>query len=127
MISSKYTHRGIYQQRGDKVIFLKKLFSLSIKNIDVTELQRLLDKNIVLLDVRTAQEYARGHIKGARSYPLDRLNTYQGSKDKPIYLICHSGARSKRGAKLLQQKGYEAISVKGGMMAWHRKIIGGNK
>ena len=47
--------------------------------------------------------------------------------DKPIYLICHSGARSKRGAKLLQQKGYEAISVKGGMMAWHRKIIGGNK
>lgn len=63
MISSKYTHRGIYQQRGDKVIFLKKLFSSSIKSIDVKELQRLLDKDIVLLDVRTAQEYLGGILK----------------------------------------------------------------
>ena len=66
----------------------------------------------MLLDVRTAQEYARGHIKGARSYPLDRLNTYQGIKDKPIFLICHSGARSKRGAKLLNKKAMKPSRLK---------------
>lgn len=80
-----------------------------------------------MLDVRSPQEYARGHIKGARLFPLEQLDTYQGKKDSPVYVICHSGVRSKRGAKLLREKGYDAISVKGGMMAWQGKIIGGKK
>ena len=41
--------------------------------------------------------------------------------------MCHSGTRIKRAAKHLSQKGYDAISVKGGMMAWQGKIIGGKK
>ena len=80
---------------------------------------------VLLLDVRTAQEYIGGHIKGARLFSLDRIHTYEGKKDKSIYLICHSGARSKRAAKILKAKGYDAISVKGGMLAWHGKIVGG--
>ena len=44
------------------------------------------DKSTVLLDVRTAQEYTRGHIKGARLFSLDRIHTYEGKKDKSIYL-----------------------------------------
>lgn len=68
-----------------------------------------------------------GHIKGARLFPLDRIYTFEGKKDSSVYLICHSGARSKRAAKLLSQKGYDVISVKGGMMAWQGKIIGEKK
>ncbi|MFP3767724.1 rhodanese-like domain-containing protein [Streptococcus sp. TATVAM-FAB35] len=99
-----------------------------MRTITTSELEAVMqDKSTVLLDVRTAQEYARGHIKGARLFPLDRIHTYEGKKESPVYLICHSGARSKRAAKLLKKKGYDAISVKGGMLAWQGKTIGGNK
>lgn len=99
-----------------------------MRTITTSELEAVMqDKSTVLLDVRTAQEYAGGHIKGARLFPLDRIHTYEGKKGSTIYLICHSGTRSKRAAKLLSQKGYDTISVKGGMMAWQGKIIGGKK
>ncbi|MEE0949055.1 Rhodanese-related sulfurtransferase [Streptococcus equinus] len=99
-----------------------------MRTITTTELEnKMQDKSTVLLDVRTAQEYIGGHIKGARLFSLDRIHTYEGKKDKSIYLICHSGARSKRAAKILKAKGYDAISVKGGMLAWHGKIVGGNR
>lgn len=97
-----------------------------MRTITTTELEnKVQDKSTVLLDVRTAQEYTRGHIKEARLFSLDRIHTYEGKKDKSVYLICHSGARSKRATKILKAKGYDAISVKGGMLAWHGKIVGG--
>lgn len=125
MISFFYTYGGILQKE-EKLIFLKKLFTQPVRAITTTELEnKMQDKFTVLLDVRTAQEYIGGHIKGARLFSLDRIHTYEGKKDKSIYLICHSGARSKRAAKILKAKGYDAISVKGGMLAWHGKIVGG--
>ena len=76
-----------------------------MRTITTSELKAdMQDKYMVLLDVRTAQEYAGGYIKGARLFPLDRIHTYEGKKGSTIYLICHSGTRSKRAAKLLSQK-----------------------
>ncbi|SEK41455.1 Rhodanese-related sulfurtransferase [Streptococcus equinus] len=117
---------GVFFQKEEKLIFLKKLFTQPVRTITTTELEnKMQDKSTVLLDVRTAQEYIGGHIKEARLFSLDRIHTYEGKKDKSVYLICHSGARSKRAAKILKAKGYDAISVKGGMLAWHGKIVGG--
>ena len=48
----------------------------------------------VLLDVRTPDEYAAGHIPGSVNYPLERLRDYEGDSSKPIYAYCRSGARS---------------------------------
>lgn len=72
-------------KKEEKLIFLKKLFTQPVRTITTTELEnKMQDKSTVLLDVRTAQEYIGGHIKGARLFSLDRIYTYEGKKDKSI-------------------------------------------
>lgn len=73
---------------------------------------------VVLLDVRTPEEYAAGHIPGSMNHPLERLQTYDGDPDEPIYVYCRSGARSERAALLLRELGYEAENI-GGIIDYH--------
>ena len=72
----------------------------------------------VLLDVRTPDEYAAGHIPGSMNHPLERLQTYDGDTDETIYAYCRSGARSERAVLLLRQLGYEAVNI-GGIIDYH--------
>ncbi len=79
----------------------------------------------VLIDVRTADEYASGHIPGARSIPLDQLdahltelNTY---KDQDLYLVCEKGGRSLAATQQLASAGFtRPINVVGGTSAWRQ-------
>ena len=52
--------------------------------------------NAVLLDVRTPEEYATGHIPGSVNHPLESMQTYDGDVSAPIFAYCRSGPR--RGA-----------------------------
>ncbi|MDX8404660.1 MAG: rhodanese-like domain-containing protein [Mariprofundus sp.] len=75
----------------------------------------------MLLDVRTPEEYAEGHIAGARLIPIQVLAERMAEvpHDKQVYVYCHSGARSSRAAKLLAAKGYTNIeNIVGGIVAW---------
>jgi len=75
----------------------------------------------MLLDVRTPEEYAEGHIKGAKLIPIQRLpeRLAEVPHDKRVYVYCRSGARSARAAKLLAEHGYTNIeNIKGGIVAW---------
>ncbi|MDD3347644.1 rhodanese-like domain-containing protein [Oscillibacter sp.] len=69
----------------------------------------------VLLDVRTAEEYAQGHLTHSVNLPLDQLSSISYGKDVPLYVYCHSGARSARACDWLRRHGYEAINI-GGIM-----------
>lgn len=95
--------------------------------ISTAELQEKLKDKTHLIDVRSPQEYAGGHIKEAKNVPLETINNYKPkSKQEKIYVICHSGARSQRATEVLKSKGYDAVSVNGGMMAWSGPVKGGN-
>jgi len=75
----------------------------------------------MFLDVRTVEEFKRGHIKGAHLIPVQVLADHLADvpKDKQVYVYCHSGKRSARAAKLLADKGYTNIeNVLGGIEAW---------
>ncbi len=75
----------------------------------------------MLLDVRTPQEYAAGHIKGAKLIPVDELERHLAElpKDRQIYVYCHSGRRSARAAKLLAAHGFTRVeNMLGGIVAW---------
>lgn len=93
--------------------FLSKIPSISTK-----ELQKQLDKQPLIIDVREPSEYVKGHIPQAKNIPLQKLVNYQSKLSATIYVVCQSGMRSKQGAKILQKKGYPAINVKGGMNRW---------
>jgi phage shock protein E len=73
-----------------------------------------------LLDVRTPQEYAEGHITGAELITLNDLSHQltRIPKDREVICICHSGSRSSAAARLLKSHGYKVSNMKGGMALW---------
>ena len=63
----------------------------------------------VLLDVRTVLEYRERHIPGSQNIPLQVLDNAEyliKNKDIPLFVHCHSGARSRQAVELLRRKGY---------------------
>jgi len=75
----------------------------------------------MMLDVRTPEEYAKGHIKGAVLIPVQVLEARLAEvpKDKQVYVYCHSGVRSAKASKLLAKHGFSNIeNVLGGFEAW---------
>lgn len=83
-----------------------------------------------VLDVREAHEYAEAHVPGAQLLALSELvdriaDVPDGS---PLYLICRSGARSRRACELLAGVGIAGINVAGGTLAWidsGRSVVAG--
>ncbi|MBI9014707.1 MAG: rhodanese-like domain-containing protein [Clostridiales bacterium] len=80
------------------------------------------DDTILLLDVRTKEEYDSGHIVGAELLTLDVIEseaeTTYTDKDQIIYVYCRSGNRSKTATKILNDLGYTNVYDLGGIMNW---------
>lgn len=78
--------------------------------------------NVTLLDVRTPEEFAQEHIKGALSIPVQLLNEnlskLQSAKEKKIIVYCHSGSRSVAASRILAKNGFVPLNVKGGITQW---------
>lgn len=74
------------------------------------------------LDVRSAAEFAQGHVEGAVNVPLDRLETESARFDAtvPVVTICGSGGgRSETAARVLRERGFRDVrSLCGGTAAW---------
>lgn len=85
------------------------------------------EENYVILDVRTAQEFASGHIPGAALLPNETIGTEDipllPDKDQLILVYCRSGNRSKQAAENLAQLGYTNIVEFGGINSWTGKIV----
>ena len=88
-----------------------------IDSISTSELEAKLKEPIQLLDVRTPTEFRRGHIKNAKNVPLTEIGSYKPTTKETLYVICHSGVRSKMAAKKLKKKGYDVIKGRCGMFA----------
>ena len=79
----------------------------------------------VLLDVRTPQEYQAGHIPGSKNVPLQQLEQIEYvsvKKDTPLFVYCHSGARSSQAVKALARMGYTSVKNIGGIAAYTGKV-----
>lgn len=80
-------------------------------------------RGAVLLDVRTPQEYRAGHIPGSKNVPLQEIaGAAVGEKDTPLFVYCHSGARSSQAVDVLQRMGYLHIKNIGGIAAYTGKV-----
>ena len=78
------------------------------------------EKQAILLDVRSEQEYKENHLDGSINIPLydlERKNKQiECSKQNIIIVYCQSGIRSKKAAKILRQEGYKNVyEIKGGL------------
>jgi len=74
----------------------------------------------MLLDVRTPQEFASGHIAGAVNISVDELakRLSEVPQDKPVVIYCRSGNRSNQAAQILDRAGYTQIYDMGGIIDW---------
>lgn len=79
------------------------------------------NKNIVLVDVRTKEEYAEKHIPGARLVPNESITDKEIAglnKDDTIIVYCRSGHRSQQAAQKLVKIGYTHVYDMGGINSW---------
>jgi rhodanese-related sulfurtransferase len=80
---------------------------------------------VVLLDVREASELEIARIDEAIHIPMNEVPARLAELDesRPVVVICHSGARSRRVAEFLAAKGFETVfNLTGGIDAWSREI-----
>jgi len=105
------------------VFFIKPFMPVKgITNLSVQETKdKLKDRQVQFVDVRTPGEYKANHQKPFKNIPLSNLPNKIDAldKDKDIVIICQSGMRSAKAAKLLKKQGFQKLyNVKGGMNAW---------
>ena len=93
---------------------------MSIREVSVNEAFELLDGDAVLLDVREDSEWEAGHAPMATSVPLAELPDVIEDlpRDRLIICACRSGGRSLRAATYLSERGFDAVNLAGGMLAW---------
>ncbi len=84
------------------------------------ELAESLESGAPLIDVRMPDEYEEMHVPGAVLLPLPELPQRAGEvpRDRRVYVICATGARSSAAAEALNNAGWDAVSVAGGTKAW---------
>lgn len=100
----------------------------STPTVTLEEVKQALDarNDAVVLDVRSAEEYARGHIADSSHVPLDtiqdRAENVLKNKQKTIYVYCFSGSRSSIATEILKKLGYKNVfNMTGGLLAWRAK------
>jgi rhodanese-related sulfurtransferase len=98
-------------------------YSANISNISQQELLAADSSNLVIVDVRTPEEFQQGHVPNAINVPLseiiDNSAILLSSKDKSIVLYCRSGYRAGKAAEALQKDGYQNLShLEGDMQGW---------
>ena len=90
-----------------------------------------LEKGIILLDVRTREEYIEKHIPGSTLIPLNVLATEASkklpNKEATIFFYCRSGNRSRAAVKMLLKQGYTQVFDLGGIIRWPYKTVSGKR
>ena len=101
----------------------------SYQMIDMDMAQNIFEEegDYIILDVRHADEFAQGHIKGAMNIDNDVIGTEEiaelPDKEQTIYVYCRSGNRSKQAAKKLALLGYANVVEIGGIIDWKGEIV----
>jgi rhodanese-related sulfurtransferase len=80
-------------------------------------------EDAVLLDIRSADDFKKGHITAARNIPLAQLSKelakLENDKNKPIIVVCQAGMSAQGAAKQLINAGFGQVAVlRGGMSKW---------
>jgi rhodanese-related sulfurtransferase len=98
-----------------------------MKEISVAELKTRRDERLphVLLDVREPDELAAAAVAGARHIPMAEIpqRLDELPRDVELVVMCHSGGRSARVVRFLEQLGFDnAVNLAGGIDAWSTRI-----
>lgn len=99
----------------------------SFDTITMEQSKKMIDENpdLIVLDVRTQEEYDSGHIPGALLYPVQEIESRLNELDKTkTYLVvCRSGNRSRTASEILIKSGFQSVyNAGGGMNQWQYEV-----
>jgi rhodanese-related sulfurtransferase len=106
------------------VVFIYRNMNSNFTTMNANDFEKAITDNAtIVLDVRSADEYAGGHIPNAINIDVNRAGfLYEVdeklSKDKTIAVYCQGGVRSRKAATLLSDDGYTVINLAGGISEW---------
>ena len=108
------------------VLIISTLLFAQSTSMDVNQFEAKLKEvgsNSQLIDVRTADEFSKDHIKGAINYDIYdanfETNISKLDKSKPVFVYCYSGGRSSQAANTMKKKGFKIIyDMSEGFVKW---------
>jgi rhodanese-related sulfurtransferase len=97
--------------------------ALGVTNIDPQAAVELINNDAIVVDIRSAEAFSRGHIVNARNIPADELDAnrdkLQKLGPKPILAVCDAGMSSNRAVDTLRKAGFDSVyGLKGGITGW---------
>ena len=96
------------------ILLLASIFLFGCNKTEKTKTYQdiMAEKEFIIIDVRTKEEYESEHIKEAINIPVDQIDdSIQLEKDKNIFVYCRSGARSKKAYNILKELGYSVYDL----------------
>jgi rhodanese-related sulfurtransferase len=100
----------------------------SLSAVGPQDVVRLMNHGAAVIDVRNAEEFLQGHIRGARHVPIGDIatagETLRRFKEKPVVVCCERGPRGASALRALQDQGFKhVVNLRGGMQAWRAEHL----
>ena len=85
--------------------------------------EMIASQEVVVVDVRTREEYDGGHIENAVLVPNESIGSEMPDKEATLLIYCRSGRRSKDAAQKLLELGYQSVYDFGGVIDWPYELV----
>jgi len=110
------------------VIFESRVRASGFAAISSQDLIRLMNQGALVLDIRKPEEFALGHVNGAKQLPSDQILTagdnFKRFKEKPVVVYDESGSLSAAAVRQLNQQGFtKAFALRGGFAGWRAENL----
>ena len=105
-----------------------RIRSTTAAAISSQDLIRLMNQGALVLDIRKSEEFAQGHVNGAKHLPSDQILTaadnFKRFKDKPVVVYCDTGSLAAAAVRQLNQQGFtKAFTLRGGFSGWRAENL----
>lgn len=117
----------VTEKEGDEI--MNEIVTTTYEQITQVEAKNIIDtkSNFIILDVRTEEEFAEGHIENAILIPdyeiTSKAEEILKDKNQLILVYCRSGNRSKAASQALVELGYTNVKEFGGIIDWEYEIV----
>jgi rhodanese-related sulfurtransferase len=110
------------------VAFESRLRATGHAAISSQDLIRLMNQGALVLDIRKPEEFAAGHVNGAKQLNSDQILTagdnFKRYKDKPVIVYCDSGSLAAAAVRQLTHQGFtKAFTLRGGFAGWRSENL----
>jgi rhodanese-related sulfurtransferase len=110
------------------IVFEMRARAESLIAISPQDAIRLMNRGALVIDIRGADQYAAGHISGARRMDGEQIlsagETLKKYKQKPLIVYCESGSLAMSATRQLKEQGFaQAFNLRGGITAWRSENL----